>query len=143
MGRIHRAKLGACAPSIPGDQDMREVQAKVITRSGGLTLVEWLDGVYPNRAWVTPDQITEDAGRHLTVFHPEGGIPYGVDWSELTSGLLNTGEIENRLKQAGIWTVEELQRQPNVALGVLRAVAGDLLQELLTSARALQKEARI
>lgn len=121
---------------------MREVQAKVITTERGLTLVEWLDGEYPNRAWVTPDQITDGAGRHLTVFHPEGGIPYGVDWSELTSGMLNTTEIERRLHQANIWTVEDLQRQPNVALGVIRAVAGDVLQELLTSARALQKEAR-
>ncbi len=122
---------------------MREVQAKVIATERGLSLVEWMDGENPNRAWVTPDMITGAAGRLLTVKHPEGGIPYGVDWSELVSGFIDPTEIERRLKQAGVWTVEELQRQPNVALGVIRAVAGDLLQELLTSARALQKEARI
>lgn len=122
---------------------MREVQAKVITRQQGLILVEWVDGVHPSRAWVTPDMVIEDAGRQLTIRHPEGGIPYGVDWSVLISGYISTDEIETRLKQSGLWTVEDLQAQPNVALGVIRAVASDVLQELLTNGRALQKEARI
>jgi hypothetical protein len=48
-------------------------------------------------------------------------------------------EIERRLKNAGIWTVEDLQLRHKAALGIIQAVAGDLLQNLLTNARALQK----
>lgn len=122
---------------------MRQVQAKTITTQNGLTLVEWIDGEKPSRAWVTPDMIVGEPGRTLTVEHPEGGIPYGVRWASFLSGYVSTEEIETQLHRSGLWTAEDLQQQPNVALGIIRAVAGNLLQELLHNARALQKEARL
>lgn len=122
---------------------MRQVQAKVIAVQNGLTLIEWMDGEKPNRAWVTPDQIDGEPGRSALVTHPEGGIPYGVAWATIISGYISPTEIETKLHQAGLWTVEDVQQRSNEALGVLRAVAGNLLGELLHNARALQKEARI
>jgi len=121
---------------------MRQVQAKVITTQNGLTLVEWMDGEKPSRAWVTLDMIVGEPGRSATVEHPEGGIPYGERWATLVSGYLSTEEIETQLHRSGLWTIEDLQQRPNDALGVIRAVAGSVLQELLHNARALQKEAR-
>lgn len=121
---------------------MERVTAKVITRSQGLRLVEWLDGDKPKRAWVTPDMVVDDTGKLATIEHPAGGIPYGVDWSEFTSGQVKTDLIETRLHQAGIWTVEDLQQQVKVAQGIIQAAAGDVLQELLVNARAHQKDAR-
>lgn len=121
---------------------MERVQAKVITRSQGLRLVEWMDGEKPKRAWVTPDMVIDDTGKLATIEHPAGGIPYGVEWREFTSGQVNTSLIETRLHQAGIWTVEDLQQQVKVAQGIIQAAAGDVLQELLVNARAHQKDAR-
>lgn len=121
---------------------MRQVQAKVITTQNGLTLVEWMDGTKPSRAWVTPDMIEGEPGRSALITHPEGGIPYGERWSTLTSGYLSAEEIETQMYRSGLWTVEDLQQRPNEALGVIRAVAGNILQEILHNARAVQKEAR-
>lgn len=118
------------------------METKVITRSNGLRLVEWLDGEAPKRAWVTPDMVVDDTGKTAIINQPEAGIPYGVDWSELISGQINTDQVKIRLHQAGIWTVEDLQRDPNIALGIIRNVAGDLLQSLLLNARAAQKQAQ-
>lgn len=121
---------------------MERVPTKVITRQNGLRLVEWLDGDKPKRAWVTPDMVIDDTGKTAIIEHPAGGIPYGVDWREFTTGQVNTAFIETRLKQTGIWTVEDLLARPKEALGVIQAAAGDVLQELLTNARAYQKDAR-
>lgn len=121
---------------------MKEVEAKVIARQNGLTLVEWQSGNEPNRAWVTPDMIVSESGRSATIRHPEGGIPYGVDWAALVNTQVDADEIARRLKQAGLWTVEDLQRKTNAARGVINAVAGDILQNLLTNARSVQRDAR-
>jgi hypothetical protein len=123
---------------------MKRVTAKVVSRQNGLLLVEWLgvDGVTPKRAWVTPDMVVSEEGRLATVDHPDGGIPYGVDWAELISGTISVSEIATKLKQSGLWTVEDLQRDPNVALGIIRAVAGDTLQTLLHNAREHQRALR-
>jgi hypothetical protein len=121
---------------------MKRVTAKLVTRQNDMALVEWIDDGRTRRAWVTPDMIVSEEGHSLMVNHPDGGIPYGEDWSEYSSGHISPTEIENRLKQSGIWTHEDLQQRPNVALGILRGLAGDLLQELLHNARAAQKAAR-
>jgi hypothetical protein len=117
---------------------MEKVTTKVVLRHKDLLLVEWIDGV-TRRAWVTPDMVVEDLGNLATVLHPTGGVPYGVRWSELMTATISPAEVDARLKQSGIWTAEDLQQQPNVALGILRNLAGDLLQSLLANARALQK----
>ena len=105
--------------------------------------MEWIDGEKPYRAWVTPDMVVDDTGKTATIDHPTGGIPYGVDWRDFTSGQVNTALIETRLHQTGIWTVEDLLAHPHEARGIIQAAAGDVLQELLVNARAYQKDARI
>lgn len=115
---------------------MERINTKVITRTNGLTLVEWMDGNHPNRAWVTPDMIVSEGDASATVIHPAGGIPYGVDWSALISTQIDADEIEQRLKGAGVWTVEELQRNPRAAQGIISRVAAGVLQALLVNAQA-------
>lgn len=122
---------------------MKTVGAKVITRQNGLALIEWLDTqAAPHRAWVTPDMIQSRDGERITVQHPEGGIPYGVDWSTFISNNVDVGDIERRLRHSGIWTVEDLIQRPKIALGVLNQIAGEMLQTLLHNARAYQKDGR-
>ena len=121
---------------------MKEVEAKVIARQNGLMLIEWQSGNEPNRAWVTPDMIVSESGRSATVRHPEGGIPYGADWASLVTTQVDADEIARRLRQAGLWTVEDLQARTNAARGVILAVAGDILQNLLTNARSVQRDMR-
>ena len=121
---------------------MKEVEAKVIARQNGMMLIEWQSGNEPSRAWVTPDMIVAESGRSATVRHPEGGIPYGVDWAALVSTQVDANEIARRLRQAGVWTVEDLQARTNAARGVILAVAGDILQNLLTNARSVQRDMR-
>lgn len=121
---------------------MRHV-AKVINRHKGLTLVEWLTDGALHRAWVTPDMITTEGDASVEVESPETGIPYGVTWSRLISANIDLKQLEAKLRNAGIWTVEDLQANPKKALGVLQLFAGDKLSELLASSRAYQKDAQV
>ena len=121
---------------------MKEVEAKVIARQNGLMLIEWQSGNEPSRAWVTPDMIVSESGRSATVRHPEGGIPYGVDWAALVNTQVDADEIARRMRQAGLWTVEDLQQRSNAARGVILAVAGEILQNQLTNARSVQRDMR-
>lgn len=92
------------------------------------------------RAWVTPAQVVEESGNSEAIVNrPEGGVLYGEQWSALITASVSADDIERRLRNAGIWTIEDLQLRHRAALGVIQAVAGDLLQNLLSNARALQK----
>lgn len=115
-------------------------RVKIIQRQQDWLLVEWLDGNTPVRAWVTPDMVVEESGNSEAIVNrPEGGVLFGERWSALITASVSTDEIERRLYNAGIWTVEDLQLKHRAALGVIQAVAGDLLQNLLSNARSLQK----
>lgn len=116
-------------------------RVKVIQSQQDWLLVEWQNGDnQPMRAWVTPGMVAEESGNsEAIVNHPEGGVLFGERWSELITASVSADEIERRLKNAGIWTVEDLQKRHKAALGIIQVVAGDLLQNLLSNARALQK----
>ncbi|MFG0252982.1 MAG: hypothetical protein ACF8NJ_08930 [Phycisphaerales bacterium JB038] len=108
-------------------------------RKNGLSLVEWtVDGV-PNRAWATPDMIETENGNTVTVLSPEEGIPYGVDFAEIVSTDVTPQMIDTELKRAGIWTYNDVVRQPERARQAIASAYGVNLAELLKAARRYER----
>jgi hypothetical protein len=66
------------------------------------------------------------------------GIPYGVPWEELVQVDVTPQEIANRLRIAGIWTLEDLHRNPKVAMGALQAAYKADIQRLAALAAAYE-----
>ena len=94
------------------------VQVQVIGIQGQSTLVEWLDGTMPMRGYVPRAKVGDD----LTV--PQNlldkAIPYGVDWTKAKM-TVDPQALCQRLRDAGIWTHDDLARNPRGAIGALQA----------------------
>jgi len=103
---------------------------KTIKTDGGLTLIEWIEEGQPYRAWVPAGDVVNGE-----CVYPERGIPYGVDWSQWVTLQLDPVQLDRALKQRGIWTPDDLKRDPNVVQGAINYVVGDVLGDLMRSTR--------
>ena len=100
---------------------------KVIEKSGAVVLAEWIDNGIPYRG-ILPAEAME--GEYVSEDELDRAIPYGEPWEEIelkaTSGLL-----AKNLRNAGVWTAEDLRRKPEIVNGVLLATYGMDYQTLL------------
>lgn len=96
------------------------MKVRVIRRKGRGILVEWKDQEGYHRAVVPAEAVDEDC------CDPEElamGIPYGEPWAEIVGDVVIKGaELENALRERGIWTVEDVRKRPNAAAAALLAV---------------------
>ena len=95
------------------------MQITVIRQKGQAVLVEW-ENEGSRRAYVVASAVEDDqcSSQELEI-----GIPYGLPWREIVGDLVLTGEqIEDALKKHGIWTLEDLRKEPMRAAAALLAV---------------------
>ena len=111
------------------------MRVKIIHSHNDIKLVEWVEDGNVYRAWTTPDMIESVEGQQAEVSHPDRGIPYGEDWSELISRSVNPDEVEMSLKNSGIWTFEDLQTRPNEVHGAIMAVAAVVIRDLFVNVK--------
>lgn len=112
-----------------------------IVKSGnGKILVEWLvDGV-PHRGVVPSEVVIENKINDELL---PLAIPYGVDWAFVLEGAMNTltpTDIANALWKHGVWTLQDLQRNPQVVRGALLSAYGVDYQLLLKLADQFMKD---
>lgn len=94
------------------------MKVKVITRSLGRMVVEWVeDGKLRRGELPQSDLIGEDQVEDHKL---EWAVPYGEPWEEVTLQA-SSEELAEGLRRAGIWTVEDLERNPEVARAALMA----------------------
>jgi hypothetical protein len=91
----------------------------VVGARGESALVEWQDGEGLHRAYIPLKQV-KDGAVSMTVLRK--GIPYGVPWENVELAPVTGQQLAINLRQAGIWTREDLSRQQRRALGVLQAL---------------------
>lgn len=108
------------------------MRIKVIERQGGAALVEWLDGDKLHRATVPSDKLKGDSvsKSDLTM-----GVPYGEPWAELLTITATSEQLEQELYRRGLWTGEDIRRNPEAAKGALMTVIGIDFAALLRAAR--------
>ena len=107
------------------------MQVRVIRRKGHAALVEWEDEGY-HRAHVPADMVDGDQCEPTELLM---GIPYGLPWAEIVGDLVISGkEIEQALRRSGIWTLEDLRKDPTKAAAALMAVYRQGVQTLIQRA---------
>lgn len=119
---------------------MNHVVTKIIQRKNNITLVEWIDGQTPRRAWITPDMIVSESGTEATIDHPEAGIPYGVDFSRMVVLSTTPEDIDREFKRRGIWTIADLRAKSNEAVGAIQAAYRIDLGRVLQAAKLYEDE---
>ena len=113
---------------------MRKI--KVIHKQGEAALVEWFDDEKAIHRSVVPARLILE-GDYCQ--HPERGIPYGDDFSTLFTFATTLKEIDQALKNSGIWTIDDLLMQSQAAQGAFNLTLSKDFASLLRNARTLQQ----
>lgn len=108
------------------------VKVKVIRRRGESALVEWLDGEQQKRATIPVTAVVDE---FVAVALLEAGVPYGLPWAELVQPEATPEAIQAALYRVGVWTVDDLRQNPQLALGALQRVYGVDLSALMRAAK--------
>ena len=113
---------------------------QISLRKSGWVLVEWTDTEGKlRRAWVVP-QTVKESGPSPLVDRPERGTPYGVDFSRLVTLSATSHDLDLALKRRGIWTLDDLRKNPQDVLGALQDAYGIDLAGLLNAAKLYEQE---
>ena len=92
------------------------IGVRVLKVKGGSALVEFVkDGV--QRVFVPESSVKDGTVSETTL---KRGVRYGVPWEEVRLGA-TAEEVALRLRNAGIWTREDLLRNQQAAIGALQA----------------------
>ena len=110
-------------------------EVKVISVQGESALVEWLDGEGLHRVHVPLRLVAADG--HVSARTLGRGIPYGVEWEQVEVAPVEAGALAQALREAGIWTQQDLSRNQRMVLGILQS----LYRVDLASLNRLAKEA--
>jgi hypothetical protein len=88
---------------------------RVVARRENIQIVEFIrDGVL--------QRVILPADAELSEEELEYGIPYGIAWEELHIPQVNAVEVANAFRRVGIWTLDDLRRRPNAAIGALMEI---------------------
>jgi hypothetical protein len=106
---------------------------KLISENNGTALIEWMEEGEPQRAIVPANEVSESG----ECAHPERGLPYGLNFAEYITITVAPADIDKELKNAGVWTAEDLLHKPKLVQGAISAAYGAVLQDLIRNVRQL------
>ena len=114
---------------------------QVISHKNDLTLVEWsAQSGRLHRNWLKTSDIDISPDGTATTADPGHGVPYGFDFARIIKLDTTPQALDTGLKQAGIWTAEDLRARPAAALGAIQAAYGLTLGSLLEAVAAHEKD---
>lgn len=94
------------------------MEVKLVQRDGHSALVEWFDGEDVRRGIVPVKALKGDSIEREEL---ERAIPYGEPWEELVEFKITAEDLARNLRNRGIWTREDLRKNPNLVLACLMA----------------------
>lgn len=106
---------------------------KLISENNGTALIEWMEEGEPQRAIVPANEVSEGG----ECAHPERGLPYGLNFAEYITITVTPADIDKQLKNAGVWTADDLLHKPKLVQGAISAAYGAVLQDLIRNVRQL------
>lgn len=128
------------APPKRRPKDRQRVALRIIRIVGQAALVEWAEGGRPMRVTV-PAELVDDMGTADPADLAQGA-PHGLPWESIGAGRTTPERIADALRNAGIWTVEDLRARPQAAVGALQSAFGIDLAALLGFAAEHDEEKR-
>lgn len=98
------------------EKKTKQTPVTVVSQSGKSAVVEWHDKKGLHRASIPADLIAEKVDQELL----EAAPPYGVPWADAPIKALTGDDLQAALYAAGVWTSEDVQKQPQKAIGALQ-----------------------
>ena len=112
------------------------VQVSRIAHNAESVLVEWVDRGKPIRGWLPKDAVINNEVEKAVL---AAATPYGVPWEEMKLPAIDPEELALNLRNAGIWTKQDLDTKRQTALGALLKTAGIALAEIAEFAKDKEK----
>ena len=94
----------------------KQTPVTVVSQSGKSVVVEWHDKKGLHRASIPTDKLAEKVDQELL----EAAPPYGVPWADAPIKALTGDDLQAALYAAGVWTCEDVQKQPQKVIGALQ-----------------------
>lgn len=97
------------------------VKVKVIETRGQSALIQCVvDGELVRKIVPRSDVINGEVDE----FNLETGIPYGIPWADLITISVTPEDFQRELRNAGIWTFEDLKTKQQLAVGAIQSAIG-------------------
>ena len=117
---------------------VKKITVSVIRIQGESALVEWVvDGII-RRAYIPRDSISIDKKVEEDILSE--GAPYGASWEKVKIPEITADELAQALRRSGIWTVDDLRKNPNLALSAIQSIYRVGLAALNEFAKSIGKE---
>ena len=114
-----------------------KVRVIQIINGAKTSLIEWVSGDKVYRGYIPSNKIKDDSVDEHTL---KSATPYGVPWENVKLQEVTSDIIARNLRNAGIWTAEDLRKNQKVALGAVQAAYLITLGSLNQAANQFQKE---
>jgi hypothetical protein len=116
------------------------MKVRTVRQSGEASLIEYeRDDRSIGRVYVPTSLVT---GEEIDPAVVEMGVPYGLPWEELLDQRVTpeARAAADALRRRGIWTGDDLRRNPNEAAAVLITAYRGWLHRLLAVSEEFDKE---
>ena len=111
------------------------MKVRIINKEDVHVLVEWYEGTLPMRGSFPSHVVHEDGGEYSIPDEALSlAIPYGIDWAFLLEGAVGNVTPElfcECLRKAGMWTPENVMKNPAAVHGALMQAYSVDLQRIL------------
>jgi hypothetical protein len=107
----------------PIEVKVRKFPVRVIEKRGPARLVEYKTGAGNLARVVVPDDAIDDQGMVLED-DLNLGIPHGLPWEQLIHLSATPAALAAHLRANGIWTLEDMEANPQAVFGAIQAVYG-------------------
>jgi hypothetical protein len=115
----------------------------IIAKEGESALVQWNDGGALKRGYVPAGEVSADGKCPADVL--SASIPHGALWEEILEEILRTRPLTadafaTSLRAHGIWTAEDVERNPRGAQRAINAIVGVTIGALRRAAQKNEEE---
>ena len=108
--------------STAAEKKHKAIPVEVVEQRGKSALVEWDDGGLLTRTYVPAAEVL---GGRVDRMVLDAGIPYGVAWDEaVTLPKITPRGLCSAMRRAGLWTIADLEANPNHFQRVLHDLTG-------------------
>lgn len=105
-----------------------------VFHKGSQSVVEWQDDDGNINRSIFPESALMVENGTTYVEAVEEGQPYGIDWADYIHTKMGPKAIAAKLRNKGIWTLEDLQKKTPVVTSVFNEAASVNLQSFRESA---------
>lgn len=114
---------------------IQNISVNLLNTKGQSSLVEYVENDVRRRVYIPADLVKDG---FVSSQELSRGIPYGYPWEEIS---FNVGGVHlaEQMQAQGLWTIEDVLKNPKKLRSALNAVVTAQLSEILTIAHREKK----